>query len=253
MILLLGGASDAPPLALVLAEAGYEVLISNATEVFQAIPPHPAIRRRRGALDAAGMQQLIQQEHIRLVVDATHPYAGGIKALAREVCDTLNLPCLQWQRPEWIPQGDFIQIADNHPEAAAQAAAMGCPILLTTGSRNLTPYVQTAHAAKQVLIARVLPHPDSVQACCQAGLSAEHIITGRGPFTLEQNLALMRRFGIGVLVSKNSGEAGGLPAKVDAARILGARLVLIRRPPLTAEFSCDNPDQLLATVRRQLS
>ncbi|MBI2437234.1 MAG: precorrin-6A/cobalt-precorrin-6A reductase, partial [Lentisphaerae bacterium] len=50
-----------------------------------------------------------------------------------------------------------------------------------------------------------------------------------GPFSLEENRALIRRFGVGVLVTKDSGAAGGFQAKQEAARLEGCLLVVVGR------------------------
>lgn len=51
-----------------------------------------------------------------------------------------------------------------------------------------------------------------------------------GPFSHRLNLALMEQFAISVLVTKDGGEAGGMPEKLSAAREHGAKVVVIRRP-----------------------
>lgn len=249
VILLLGGTADAPRLAWALAEEGCRVLVSNATSVVQCISDHPRIRRRQGQLDAEGLEKLIRAERIDGVVDATHPYATGIKTLVQEACRRLQRPCIHWQRPEIRVQEDFIDCASDHVAAANLAATAAAPILLTTGSRNLQPYITAARDAGQPLYARVLADAASVAACQQAGLTAEQIITGRGPFSLNQNLSHIQQFNIGVLVSKNSGVAGGLPAKIEAARRSHIRLVLIQRPSVVlAAQTVDTLEGLLAAV-----
>jgi precorrin-6A/cobalt-precorrin-6A reductase len=52
-----------------------------------------------------------------------------------------------------------------------------------------------------------------------------------GPFRWEDELVLMRRYGVDVLVSKNSGGAA-VAGKLLAARILGIPVVMLKRPAL---------------------
>ncbi|MFT2675385.1 precorrin-6A/cobalt-precorrin-6A reductase, partial [Escherichia coli] len=54
----------------------------------------------------------------------------------------------------------------------------------------------------------------------------------QGPFSQAFNEALWRDWGIDCVVTKDSGEAGGYRAKVDAARALGIPLLTVRRPAL---------------------
>jgi precorrin-6A/cobalt-precorrin-6A reductase len=79
-------------------------------------------------------------------------------------------------------------------------------------------------------VARVLPHGESLEACRKAGIPADSVIAGRGPFSVEENREAIRRFSIGVLVTKDSGNAGGVREKLEAARLERCRVVIVRRP-----------------------
>ena len=81
-------------------------------------------------------------------------------------------------------------------------------------------------------------------ACLAAGVPYRRLLRGvphgniialQGPFTRELNEALMRRFDIGYLVTKDGGAPGGFGEKAQAARNVGARLVVIRRPADSGE------------------
>ncbi len=61
-------------------------------------------------------------------------------------------------------------------------------------------------------------------------LSNAQVVLSRGPFSLEDELALMRKYQIDTLVTKNSGGAAAA-AKLTAARGLGVDVVMIARPP----------------------
>ena len=82
---------------------------------------------------------------------------------------------------------------------------------------------------------RVLPTHEGLAACEAAGVPHGNIIALQGPFTRELNEALMRRFDIGYLVTKDGGAPGGFGEKAQAARNVGARLVVIRRPADSGE------------------
>jgi precorrin-6A/cobalt-precorrin-6A reductase len=103
------------------------------------------------------------------------------------------------------------------------------------GSRNLTPYADEARATGIPLIIRALPGPESREACAKAGVPPSEVITGRGPFTLEETLDVIRRHQIGVLVTKDSGKAGGVTQKLEAARMTNCEVVVVARPDSDAE------------------
>ncbi len=249
MILLLGGTSETAPLATALAEAGHRVLVSTATDVPLDVGDRPSIRRRSGPLGVAGMADLIRGRGIRAVVDATHPYAQEATRTAQEACRAAGVPYFNLMRPPTVTTGPHIHLAADHDGAARMAAAFGAPILLTTGTRNLEPYVVAARARGRRLLARVLPQPESLDACRSAGIAEEAVIAARGPFSVEANRETLRRHGIRVLVTKDSGVAGGVPAKIEAARAEGCEVVIVARPTAPPQNSYSSVAELLAAIQ----
>ena len=77
MILLLGGTSETVAIASALADAGFNVLVSTATDVPLNVGDHPNISRRSGRLDPDQMAQLANQQGVIAIVDASHPYAAS--------------------------------------------------------------------------------------------------------------------------------------------------------------------------------
>jgi len=236
MILLLGGTSETAPLANALAGQGFSVLVSTATDIPLDIGNHPAIRRRAGLLDEPQLTRLLLDERIRGVVDATHPYAEAIGPLARKIAGQLQLPYFRWLRPAALSGSNETLTAADHAEAAALAFSLGATVLLTIGSKNLEPYVRESRRTGLPVLARVLDHPASLASCQKLGLPSEAVITGKGPFSVDENLSIIRRFGIGILVTKDSGKAGGVPEKLEAARLEGCRVVVVRRPEPPGEY-----------------
>lgn len=231
MILLFGGTCETAALAIRLAQTGHRVLVSTATELALETGRHEQIHRRCGRLDREGILLLIRREGILALVDAAHPFAAELHANARAAAAEAGIRYLRYSRPEMPDDAaaEFIRAADHH-EAARLACAAGSPILLTTGCRNLEPYVAVARTGGADLFVRVLPGPESLAACRSAGIAADRIIAARGPFTVAQNRRLLRERGIRVLVSKESGAAGGLPEKLAAARAEHCRVVVVQRP-----------------------
>jgi precorrin-6A/cobalt-precorrin-6A reductase len=252
MILLLGGTKETACIAQGMAEAGYEVLVSQASDIPLDIGFHPRVERRRGALDEARMEALIRERKIKGIVDCTHPYAKIIRAEARRVAEQASIPYLTLIRPSGIPNTDGILWAVDHEEAARIAFSLGAPVLLTIGSRNLSPYAEESRRSGIPAAVRVLPYTDSLKACQAAGFPQERVIPGLGPFSLEENRTVLRKYRIGVLVTKDSGHAGGAPEKIEAARLEGCRVVAIRRPDYGSGKVFDNPEDLVKAVKSRI-
>lgn len=252
MILLLGGTTETALFATAIAEKGYPVIVSTATRISLEIGKHPAIRRRSGPLNEQEMSLLVRKKSIRAIIDVTHPYASLVSATAQNVAKQAGIPYLRWVRAQTVTETNGIILVRSHSEAAEAAFAFGSTVFLTTGSKNLAPYVKQMQLTGITLIARVLPYPEPLDACRRAGIPAQWIIAGRGPFSMEENRALIRRFRIGVIVTKDSGSAGGAEAKLEAARLEGCRIVVVRRPEEAPNGKFHKPADLLSALEAQL-
>jgi precorrin-6x reductase len=87
-----------------------------------------------------------------------------------------------------------------------------------------------------------------MENCRRAGIHEENIIGGRGPFSLDDNLSAIRRYDVGVIVTKDSGVAGGVQEKIEAARIAGCRMVVLQRPKESGEATFSSISELIDAV-----
>ena len=126
-----------------------------------------------------------------------------------------------------VPRDQGFLFAKDHEQAAGLAFSIDKPVLLTTGSRNLRPYVEQSLQTQIPLWVRVLPQVSSLEACRLAGVRKDRILTGRGPFSVEDNKAVIKKYSIGVLVTKDSGFPGGVLEKLEAARQEHCQVVVI--------------------------
>ena len=114
-------------------------------------------------------------------------------------------------------------------EAAADALKhTEGPVLLTTGSHTLNLYTRAADPAR--IWARVLPTREALELCAAAGLPPSHIIAMQGPFSKALNAALYDQLGIRVMITKDSGRAGGVEEKVIPALEREIHVIMIDRP-----------------------
>jgi precorrin-6A/cobalt-precorrin-6A reductase len=170
---------------------------------------------------------------------------AAVAAAARQT----GVPLVAYLRPG-LAESDLqgLQLAADHAAAAEAAFADGRTVLLTVGAGNLTPYVARSRATGVPLVARVLDRPESRAACRRFGIPAAGIISGRGPFGVEENRRHIRRFRVGVLVVKDSGRAGGTAEKLEAARLEGCRVILLRRPRPALAPTFDRVENLVQAV-----
>ena len=220
-ILILGGTGEARELAAELVAAGVDVLSSLAGRVRQPRLPDGPVRVG-GFGGATGLAEFLREERITAVVDATHPFAGAITANAAQAAAQAGVPLLVLRRPEWQAASSWDLVADIGAAAAAVRAWPGESVFLTTGRRDLDVF---AADDRHRFLVRAVDPPDGPVPLRMT------LVLDRGPYTVEGESALMREHGVGLLVTKNSGGPMTV-AKLDAARDLGVRVVMVRRPPL---------------------
>jgi precorrin-6A/cobalt-precorrin-6A reductase len=227
-VLILGGTAEARALAAGLTAAGVTVTSSLAGRV--ADPALPAGDVRIGGFGGpGGLADYLAAQGISLVVDATHPFAAVMSASAETACTVTGTPLLRLARPGWSdhPDAGSWCWVDSYPEAADAALELGSRVFLTTGRTTLTHF--TALAGRFVLVRLVEP-ADRLPAGWQAVLS-------RGPYTVAEEMSLLKANGIDVLVTKDSGGAF-TAAKLTAAAVAGVAVVVVRRPPAPAADVC---------------
>jgi len=242
VILLLGGTSETAQIALRLAEAGFDVLISTATDEPLTIMPHARVRRRSGRLAKEELIALIKQESVSQLLDAAHPYAVTLHQNAQDAAEAAQIPYVAYVRPETeIDTGLNVHHVADHNEAAQYVLTRGGNVLLTTGSNTLAPYA----ALGASLFVRVLPREDSLEKCRHAGIPKSNIIAERGPFTIEQNRAHIQFSGAKTLVTKDGGEAAAVEEKIAAAKLEGCQVVILERPKRELGTAFNSIEQLI--------
>ena len=218
-VLLLGGTGEARRLAELLAgDSGVEVISSLAGRTGDpALPPG---RTRTGGFGGAdGLAAWLAAEHIGAVIDATHPFAAAITGSAVAASARLGVPLLLLRRPGWTagPGDDWRRV----PSFAAAAVNLpGERVFLTVGRGAVSAFA--ADDRRWFLIRSVdAPGPPLPPRA--------HVLLARGPFSAAGELELMRRHGVDVLVTRDSG-GQMTSAKLAAARRLGLPVVMVDRP-----------------------
>ncbi|MDO4911484.1 MAG: cobalt-precorrin-6A reductase [Corynebacterium sp.] len=221
--LILGGTKEGHYLAQQLHKHGDWVMTSFAGRVRDLKIPEGEYRVG-GFGGPDGLKAWIKENNVDVVIDATHPYAERISASASQACEQLRIPLYRLERPLWeqSPEDMWIHV-DSMADAAQylQGHPVEGSVFLTIGRQQLSHFSQDSH--HHFLIRCVEPPaPEDLPASYE-------LILDRGPYTVENERALIAAHNIGLIVTKNSGSAATF-AKIEAARKIGTPVLMVSRP-----------------------
>lgn len=242
-LLILGGTREAADLARAVnaGRAGDFDVITSLAGRLPTAPELPGRVRVGGFGGAAGLARFLAEAAISHVIDATHPFATIISRHAFEACDTAGVARLMLVRPAWQPaDGDRWTEVDDFTEAAWTLPQLGRRAFLTIGPGELAAFTGVKDTW---FLVRLFAPPTAALPLENYG-----VVVCCPPFGVDDELALLRRHRIDLLVTKNSG--GSTEAKLAAARALGVPVLIVRRPPLQQGARVETVEEALAWLAR---
>lgn len=241
-LLVLGGTTEAGALARRIADRrDLDPVLSFAGRTRYPAPP-PIPFRVGGFGGVGGLKVYLVEQKIDAVIDATHPFAVQMSRTAVAACRELALPIAGLTRPAWRKQdNDRWTIVADMADAVQALGDQPRRVFLTVGGVQLAEFAQ---APQHRYLVRTIDPPDALSA-----LPSRCLILARGPFSLEDEIALMRAERIDRLVTKNSGGAA-TEAKIAAARALGIEVIIVERPAPEDYPAFDAVDDILAWIDR---
>jgi precorrin-6A/cobalt-precorrin-6A reductase len=240
-VLILGGTREAYALASVLAGRP-DIRVISSLVGRTARPRLPQGEVRIGGFGGEdGLAAYLREHGVRAVIDATHPFAARIGWNAAAACGKVAVPLIRLERPAWRPVDgdDWIEIDDWH-DAAAILDKRARRVLLALGRQELAPF---SGLDDIWFLIRSVEAPRPMPPFRRA-----EIILARGPFSVTDERNLLRSRRIDTIVCKNSG-GQATDAKLAAARELGVRVVIRRRPTRPDLPIAISTDEALAWLR----
>ncbi|MBQ4347197.1 MAG: precorrin-6A reductase [Firmicutes bacterium] len=229
-ILLFGGTTEGRLLAQYCAQKGIEVCLCAATEYAESIlESHENICIRAGRKDCAEMEVLINEISPKLVIDATHPYADEATKNIRAACENTRSKYIRLIRASEAKKDESALFFRNTEAAVDFLNKTDGRVLLTVGSKELKKYTAVKNFEKRLFV-RILPRAEAILEAGRLGYPASALICMQGPFSKEMNRAMLKEINARFIVTKDTGEAGGFPEKLAAAKEEGIKALVISRP-----------------------
>jgi precorrin-6A/cobalt-precorrin-6A reductase len=244
-ILILGGTAEARALAQAVAGRGeYETTVSLAGRTAEPLP-QAAPMRSGGFGGAEGLARYLNDNHIDVLIDATHPFAAAISANAVRAAESANVKLVALRRPPWekVPGDTWIEV-ENVEQAVKALGETPRRVFLALGRNELQPF---AGAPQHSYLVRSVDPVDPPLAVPDATY-----IAARGPFSEAEDRDLLARHAIEAIVAKNSG-GDATYSKIAAARALGLPVVMLKRPALPDAASVTTVKQVLDLLDHALT
>ncbi|MDY9923395.1 precorrin-6A reductase [Methanobacterium sp.] len=251
-VLVMAGTSDAGKIISDLSMAGGVNVLATATT------PHGvglaktsgASKVLEGFFDSEKLANIIQENDIELLIDATHPFASNATQNAIKASDGADVDYIRFERPATIiPDSQLVHQVNSFEDAAVvirEILNQNSFLKEENPSKDKVPSkgkvlhlagVNTLHHLTEVIssdliVVRVLPTVYSVKKSLELGIPHNNIVAMEGTFSPRFNGILMEEFQIKVVLTKESGESGGTMSKIQAALVEEVQVVIVMRPEI---------------------
>ena len=230
-IVIFGGTSEGRLLAKYCDENFIPAIVCVATEYgTELLEEYKNISVSEGRKDEEAMKKLFLNNNVEKVYDATHPYAKIVSENIIKVCNELKLEYVRILRDSKVLDKTlekYYKEFENIEEVVDYLKDKNEKVLIATGSKELYKYKDLE---VKNLYPRVLANMIGIKACEDIGIPSSNIIAMQGPFDIDTNVALLKKYACKYLITKESGDIGGFSEKIEACKKVDAKALVIKRP-----------------------
>ena len=216
MILVLGGTTEGRKAAAALEEAGSTFFYSTKGGEQQVVLHHGIAVS--GALSREGMVAFCHDHDIRLLVDASHPFATALHQTVADVADELCIPVVRYERI-FPPHDDSLTWLDDIGDLTLPPSTT---LLATTGVKSIAR-LKPLEALGIHIVYRILPRESSIRLAHEQGATDDQLCFYEEGGTIDTDAD--------AILLKESGLSGGFCAKVQTAKERGMKVFVVKRPP----------------------
>ena len=224
-LLIFGGTSEGRRLTEFCVDKGIDVCVSSATGYGALLLPK-GVHSICGRLEYEQIVKLLTANSFKGVVDATHPYAIKVTENVKKACEVTGVKYIRLLRESGEVSGKTV---DSTGQLAELLNRSDMTVFSTLGSNYLELLSRVDNCFNRVWL-RLLDVRGIVDKCRQMGFDSDKLIMGKGPFTVEDNVRDITKSGAQLLLTKESGKAGGYSEKIKAAEICGIETLTLTRP-----------------------
>lgn len=243
-IWIIGGTKDSRNiLDKILKIGGNKIIVSTATEyggkLLGNVAKNENVHVISERLSILQIEEMVLEENIDLIIDASHPYAKNISNTVISLVSYLNEKIIQEKELKYIRfERKMVDYGNKNVFKFQNLQEIikflrqfeNKNVLSTLGSNTLAEIKEISE--KNNLFVRILPTVSSIQSAEELGYLPKNIIAMQGPFSKNMNVAMLQDLKIDYLITKESGETGGELQKIEACQECGVTILAIKRPVL---------------------
>ena len=222
MILVFGGTTEGRVAAKVLDESGASYWYSTRGDLQDIQLAHG--HHVTGAMQVPEMVTFCQEHSIRLIVDATHPFAVNLHSNVADLAGQIGVPVIRYDRI-YSPHDKDLVWCKDYDDAISKLKAQGVHRLLALTGVNTIAKLRDFWNSQECWF-RILNREESLAGAQKAGFPTDHLVY----YEKDDTAALIEQLHPQAIITKESGMSGGFTEKVETARLAGIKVFVVERP-----------------------
>ncbi|MGO5065385.1 MULTISPECIES: cobalt-precorrin-6A reductase [unclassified Clostridium] len=250
MIALILGTSEGREILSLLNKFTDDILISTATTYGgEILKDYKYKKINTKPLNKDDFHNMLKENKVNILIDASHPYALEVTKNAREVSKDLNIKYVRYERPssaEEFKENKKVVFLEGYKDLKDALENINGNVLNTSGSRNMGKILDLE--LENRIIHRVLPSVKVLEECFNLGVKVEDIMAIKGPISKELNKAFIKDYDAKALILKDSGPQGGTREKILACLECDIYALVITRKSINYEVEFNDIDDLVQYI-----
>ena len=179
--------------------------------------------------------EIIETQGFDVLIDATHPFAEHITQTSASIAKELKMPYVRFERPTTNLENidtshiHYVKSFEDAGKLIADEFNQG-NVLHFAGANTMADIVK--YVPTERFYPRILKVESSLEKCDALNIDPNHIIPMKGAASLEENIDLIEKYDASVMITKESGEIGGVIEKIEAANEKNIDIIMIQRPQI---------------------
>jgi len=247
MILVLGGTTEGRKIchALIKEKVSFSYTVTSEYQKKTLTTETPYQKIIVRTFDRQTLSEFIRSHKIKVIIDATHPFAVDISKTAMTVSRENNIRYLRYERKNTrVTESKYIHYFASYDEMKDDLSAARGNILVTTGMKSIAFFAREFGHRLEDLFFRILPVSSSLLEAERYNITPSHIIAMQGPFDEQFNDYLLKKFSIKICICKESGREGGFEEKIKTCLKNKVSLLVLKKPDLNYPEVCRNVSEM---------